>query len=231
MRRAWSHCTSASIPMPRVDAALAVGYLLNVPANLDPEFRSRGVGASEIYAAMRRHKSLWDLKTGRREPFTGNIYTDTGRALERVILDHTGAKHGLTLEDTDSQVHPEHDFLFASPDAIGVTALGGRCVVEVKAPQTERSRAKWGESSEGWWGIPCQYRTQVVSQMACLGLDRAVVGAHLGESQIRTFEVWRDLAWEDEMIERVGEFWQFVVNDEPPSKLVLPKGHDFWWAR
>ena len=177
---------------------------------------------------MRHYKSLWDLKTGRKPPFEGNIYTAAGQALEQVILDAIQAEYGLKMEDVDSAVHPDVDFLFASPDAIGTDRTGRRSIIEAKAPQTEKSRAKWGAPHEGWPAVPVNYRPQIVCQMAVWGLDHALVGAHLGAPEIAVYSLYRELDWEDELIERCGDFWQHVTRNEAPRKIQIPRNQ--WWT-
>lgn len=89
---------------------------------------------------------------GAESEFAGNEATEYGQAHEADALAEYERHAGVMVEPCGLCVHPEHDWLAASPDGL----VGAEGAVECKAPY----RARYTEPSE-------EYRAQMQLQMAC----------------------------------------------------------------
>jgi len=124
--------------------------------------RSRGVTATDV-ARLSSERALQavlkDKLLGSR--FSGNAFTDHGRAREPEIAKWVRARHGILPSSTLFHAHGEPDHL-ATPD--GVAVIGGAVVLaEIKTTQ------------HAWRGIPRSYLRQVWWQQYVLGAERTLV--------------------------------------------------------
>ncbi|MFZ2963986.1 MAG: YqaJ viral recombinase family protein [Rhodoglobus sp.] len=124
--------------------------------------RSRGVTATDV-ARLSSERALQavlkDKLLGSR--FSGNAFTDHGRAREPEIAKWVRARHGILPSSTLFHAHGEPDHL-ATPD--GVAVIGGAVVLaEIKTTQ------------HAWSGIPRSYLRQVWWQQYVLGAERTLV--------------------------------------------------------
>lgn len=124
--------------------------------------RSRGVTATDV-ARLSSAKSVDAvaqdklLGTG----FSGNAYTDHGRAREPEIAKWVRARHGILPSSALFHAHGEARHL-ATPD--GVATIGGTLVLsEVKT------------TGRAWRSIPRSYLRQVWWQQYVLGAERTLV--------------------------------------------------------
>lgn len=106
--------------------------------------------------------------------FAGNEATRYGESHEADALAAYEHRYGVMIEPCGLVVHPEHDFLAASPDGL----VGERGMVECKCPY----RARYTTPSD-------EYRAQMQLQMACTGREWC------------DFAIWRD--GEPLIVERV----------------------------
>ncbi len=124
--------------------------------------RSRGVTATDVarlsseraVAAVAQDKLLGS-------GFSGNAYTDHGRAREPEIARWVRARHGILPSSALYHAHGEPRHL-ATPD--GVAVLGGSLVLsEIKT------------TGHAWRSIPRSYLRQVWWQQYVLGAERTLV--------------------------------------------------------
>lgn len=163
--------------------------------------------------------SVWSRITGRDEgpEFTGNAFTEWGNATEeanRLLLSKTA---GLDVKGSPGLiVHPELDWLAATPDGVLEDEDGALGVWEGKSP-SQWTRDQWTEDS-----APLGYLAQLQVQMACLGADFGILSAltppRSAEDQVlwwRRIERNQDL--ERQLLERLEAWWNtHVVGDVPP---------------
>jgi hypothetical protein len=124
--------------------------------------RGRGVTATDV-ARLSSERAiqavLHDKLLG--SGFSGNAFTDHGRAREPEIAKWVRARHGILPSSTLFHAHGQPDHL-ATPD--GVAVLGGAVVLaEIKTTQ------------HAWRSIPRSYLRQVWWQQYVLGAERTLV--------------------------------------------------------
>jgi len=102
--------------------------------------------------------------------FTGNIATEYGSLNEPIAqLDYTN-KTGNLVNECGFFVHPEHDWLGASPDGIFENNMGEQCILEIKCPFGLRNELlpQFKPLAE-----QPHYYAQVQIEMACTGIKQA----------------------------------------------------------
>ena len=125
--------------------------------------RNQGITATDV-AKLSTPKSILNAAHDKMHgtSFTGNSYTDHGRAREPVIaawvLEHYGIEPSTNL--FRSLAHPRH---LATPDGVGVAANGDLHLAEIKT------------TSKPWRSIPRSYMRQVWWQQYVLGADRTLL--------------------------------------------------------
>lgn len=95
---------------------------------------------------------------GAPRDFTGNAATEYGSFHEDGAIAEFTMEHGLKVEPCGFFVHPEHDWLGASPDGL----IGEDGVFEVKAPYSKRYSSEFNPLDE-----QPHYAAQVQIEMAC----------------------------------------------------------------
>lgn len=106
------------------------------------ELRSKGIGSSDIAAVIgvspyKTPLELWKEKTGRKDQFEGNKYTEAGTLLEPVVAAYFENKtEHRVIKKTAAEylvVHPDHDFIRVHPDReYFISDKVGRGVLECK---------------------------------------------------------------------------------------------------
>ncbi len=136
-----------------------------------------------------------------------------GRALEPVIRQQYAERTGRVVRVPENIIaHQKHAFIRGNLD--GVT--DDHRVLEVK---TARSGQDWGEP--GTDEIPKEYLLQVQHYMAITGLKVADVAVLIGGSDFRVYEVPADRELQEMLIAGEAEFWQRVVDGNPPEPMSL----------
>lgn len=104
---------------------------------------------------------------GAEREFTGNAATEWGTANEALAKAAFELEYGVTVEPASFVVHPEHDWLGASPDGWA----GDNMIVEIKCPFGLRNDAvpSFKPISE-----QPHYYAQMQVQMACTGTSVCV---------------------------------------------------------
>lgn len=124
--------------------------------------RSRGVTATDV-ARLSSERALQAVLLDKLlgSGFSGNAFTDHGRAREPEIAKWVRARHGILPSSTLFHAHGQPDHL-ATPD--GVAVIGGTVVLaEIKTTQ------------HAWRSIPRSYLRQVWWQQYVLGAERTLV--------------------------------------------------------
>jgi hypothetical protein len=125
--------------------------------------RSRGITATDV-AKLATLKSVqnaaFDKING--SGFSGNSYTDHGRAREPEIAAWVLANYGIEPSTTLFHAHGERRHL-ATPDGVSVSANGEVLLAEIKT------------TSKPWRSVPRSYLRQVWWQQYVLGADRTLL--------------------------------------------------------
>ena len=124
--------------------------------------RSRGVTATDV-ARLSSERAVQSVLRDKLlgSGFSGNAFTDHGRAREPEIAKWVRTRHGILPSSTLFHAHGEPHHL-ATPD--GVAVLGGAVVLaEIKTTQ------------HAWRSIPRSYLRQVWWQQYVLGAERTLV--------------------------------------------------------
>lgn len=199
-------------------------------------FRAQGIGASEMAAVLSLSPwaspwSLWAAKLGwlpKREPSDKMQF---GHRIEPVVADWFTEQTGLHVARPDQGVemmcaNPDRPWLRATPDGI---------VTENEPSKTQISfwletdweplggfEMKYDSQSKRWPRIPVHYQVQGQAQMAVTGWER-VWFAVLHGWRLEVYELERDQADIDLMVERAEQFWHdhVLAEVEPPTD-----GHD-----
>ena len=174
------------------------------------EARADGIGGSEVSAILGLNEyespySLWAKKVGEVPILpVENWSVRFGKAFEEPILRLWAEDNPeYTVYRTGTYADGDDPFMRANPDALALHEDGHWIVIEIKT-----SRNSWIET-------PAGYEAQVTHYMDILGIEKAVIVAVAGWNY---YEDWIDY---DEFLARaqrqaIGEFWQYVVNNERP---------------
>lgn len=125
--------------------------------------RARGITATDV-AKLSTPKSIdsaaWAKLHG--TGFSGNAFTDHGKAREPVIADWV--REGFGIESSSGLYHSPGDIRhLATPDGIGERANGSLELAEIKT------------TNKVWRSIPRNYLRQVWWQQYVLGAERTLV--------------------------------------------------------
>jgi len=118
-------------------------------------------------ALIRRLVRLWH---GAESEFNGNIATEYGSLNEPIAqLDYTN-KTGNLVNECGFFVHPEYEWLGASPDGIFENNMGEQCILEIKCPFGLRNELlpQFKPLAE-----QPHYYAQVQIEMACTGIKQS----------------------------------------------------------
>jgi putative phage-type endonuclease len=184
--------------------------------------RRLGVGSADVaklYGLDRygSEMSLYLDKLGELEAEPENEMMRWGRRLESAVASEFQDETGLYPWRPNAMYqHAEIDIALASPDRLVMErapAFDGRPeddalgVLEIK---TGRNEAIWDD------GPPEAYVLQVVHQMEVTGLEDADISVLLNGRDYRSFHVKRDPILAEMVMDRELEFWQRVVDRNPP---------------
>jgi putative phage-type endonuclease len=184
--------------------------------------RRKGIGGSDAAAVLGLSKWKTPLqvyleKRGELVSTPDNESMLWGRALEPVIRQQYAERTGRVVRVPESIItHQKYAFMIANLD--GVT--DDLRVVEVK---TARSGQDWGEPGSD--EVPQSYLLQVQHYMAVTGLKVADIAVLIGGSDFRIYEVLADQELQDMLIAGEAEFWQRVVDCNPPEPVSLADVH------
>lgn len=125
--------------------------------------RSQGITATDV-AKLATAKSVQNAAFDKMHgsSFSGNTYTDHGRAREPEIAAWVLKNHGI--EPSTNLFHAaEHSRHLATPDGVGHSATGELQLAEIKT------------TSKPWRSIPRNYLRQVWWQQYVLGAERTLL--------------------------------------------------------
>lgn len=159
--------------------------------------------------------SLWAQMTGKAPGVEDSVRLEVGRVLEPMVHRRVCAKHPeLSIDRPDGRLMVKSDampYAHATPDAL-LRAESGEAygVVEYKTVEAYTS-SDWGAEPSPTAAI------QVQHSLAVTGLESALVGAMIGFSALKTFEVERNPDLIDLLQDREYAFRTCVDQDIPPA--------------
>ena len=182
------------------------------------EERRRGIGGSDVAAilGMSKYKTPLQVyldKRGESELTPDNESMLWGRALEPVIRQQYSERTGRDVRVPEKIIYNlDYPFMLANLDGF----TDDRRVLEIK---TARYGDDWGEPGSD--EVPVAYLLQVQHYMAVTGFEVADVAVLIGGSDFRLYEVPSDRELQEMVIQREAEFWQRVVDGNPPEPVTL----------
>lgn len=154
---------------------------------------------------------------GAEPDFTGNVATEYGSLHEPLaVMDYMG-QTGYHPEECGFFVHPEHDWLGASPDAL----IGDNCILEVKCPFGLRNKKgvdlvfKTAEQQP-------HYYAQMQMEMACTGRDKAHFYQWAQHGSILEMVEFSQTWW-DENLPKMREFYNWYLSELDNPAHIEPK--------
>ena len=178
--------------------------------------RSKYIGGSDAGAVvgMNPYKSrytLWAEKTGKIPEFQGNITTKVGAYLEQLVADMFEEETGKKVRRKNrTMVNEEYPFACANVDRL---VVGEKALLEIKTTNSLPLMKKLRSSDE----FPEAYYAQVVHYLAVTGLEKAYLAVLINCREFKVYELERDQAEIDALMEAEKEFWKLVENDTPPA--------------
>lgn len=185
------------------------------------KIRKNYIGASDapIIMGVSPHKTLYQLwldKLGLSKEEEKNSAMQRGNDLEPIARDKFENITGIKMI-AEVRIHSSIPFMMASMDGIGLEKIKNgndyiftECAVEIKCPgNIDHLYAKDGS-------VPKKYIPQLQHQMEVCDLDRIFYFSFDGKNGI-VLEIDRDQDYINKMIVKQKEFWDCVLNFEPPA--------------
>lgn len=210
----------------------------------DRERRS-GLGGSDLGAilglnAHRTGFTVWQEKTGRAEPFAGNLQTRFGTYAEEFVAREYSERTGRQVQRYNAMLRHRKAPLIGHVDRLVVpvgakrashrheirTSLG----LEAKtAHALAAARSdEWGE--DGTDQVPQSYLVQCAAYMALTECQHWDLACLFGNSDFRVYHLARDLELEGMLLEEATRWWQdHVIADVPPDPSSEAEARQ-WWA-
>jgi putative phage-type endonuclease len=162
----------------------------------------------------------WEEKLGLTAKQKQTIYMERGIELEEQARQVFEKETGLIMSPQVIQ-HPTIDYMIASLDGIDVSQKN---IVEIKCPGFKDHES----ALDGH--VPDKYYPQLQHQMTVCGLDKAYYFSYDGQSG-KILEVYRNADYEDLMLLKEAEFWNYMQNFIPPpltDRDYVEKNDEFW---
>ena len=160
--------------------------------------------------------ALWAEKTGRKEPFEGNITTDVGAYLEEFVAD-------LFAKETGKKVRRDNYSIFNDLYPWGIAhidraIIGESAFLECKTTTSVPLMKKLRNSEE----FPDAYLCQCTHYLAMTGYEKCYLAVLIANREFKIYELQRDENEIQALMQAEKEFWELVKSDTPPA----PDGTD-----
>ena len=178
--------------------------------------RRNGIGASDIAAVLgispwKTPLQLYLDKRGELPPQEDAPQLRRGRMLEPLVLDFYADETGHQVTRQQECVVGAEPWMLATLD--GFDAVDN-APVEAKTVSPFLAK-EFGE--HGTDEVPLHYAAQVHWQMMLTDASKGYLAALIGIDDFRIFTLLRDHELESLMIARATEFWQRVLDGNPPD--------------
>jgi putative phage-type endonuclease len=188
--------------------------------------RLEGITATDVAAIVGVHPyrsriDVWREKRGELPPWDGNLDTKWGERVEPALRAHYADIHDVRLELPGTLVHPDHDWMMASPDAIVYTRGDPNPLRGLECKQ-HNYRLAWLYGAPGSDEIPLYEFCQCMWCIAVTGLTRWDEIAVLGGTPVE-FIVDRD----DDLIAELQEHaYRFLIDNVRGGAVPEPDGSE-----
>ena len=178
--------------------------------------RSKYIGGSDASAVIGLNPyasrySLWAEKTGKVPGFEGNLTTKVGAYLEQLVADLFEEETGKKVRKKNStMVNDLYPFACANVDRM---VVGEKAFLEIKTTNSIPLMKTLRNSDE----FPEQYYCQVVHYLAVTGLEKAYLAVLINCRELKIYEMERDQAEIDALMNAEKDFWELVKKDTAPS--------------
>lgn len=206
--------------------------------------RLTGLGGSDLGAVLglnpyRTPFQVWQEKTGRAEPFVGNLQTRFGTFAEQFVADEYSAITGNRVQKFNSMLrHPDAplighvDRLVIPP---GKQRAAHRLEIRTDRGLECKTAHALAASRNGGWGelgtdqVPEHYLIQCAAYMALTGCSYWDLAVLFGNSDFRVFHLARDFELEAALVEEASRWWRnHVLADTPPDPSTESEARKRW---
>ena len=194
--------------------------LINQDFSVD---RSKYIGGSDVGAILglsrfRSPLEVWQEKTGKETKKVDSLPLRFGSFAEEFVANEYSHATGLELlHDESAFIHPEHPMFSAHIDRLVLGKGIGSAPNKILECKTANPFAMhdWGEVGSD--EVPLPYLCQVAWYQAITKIEGADLAVLFGNSDFRIYEIARDKALEELIIQKALHFWnEHVLKDLPP---------------
>lgn len=154
--------------------------------------------------------ALWAEKTGKVAPFEGSVTTEVGAYLEDFVAKLFERETGKKVRrDNHSMVNDLYPWAVANVDRV---VVGEDAILEIKTSTSLPiiKKVHSGQPSDTWY-------CQVLHYMAVTGVSKAYIAVLVNCREFRWFEIERDQAEIDALMQAEKDFWHLVETNTPPA--------------
>ncbi len=207
--------------------------------------RRTGLGGSDIGTMLGLNPyqtpfELWQEKTGRAEPFAGNLATRFGSFAEQFVADEYTRVTGQRVQRFNAMLrHPDapivgHIDRLVIPE--GAKRASHRSEIRTDRGLEAKTASAFAVGRDSEWGepgtdaVPQTYLIQCVCYMALTGCQRWDLGALIGgNTDFRVYHLERDGELEGYILEEASRWWRdHVVADVPPDPMSEVEARQRW---
>ena len=150
---------------------------------------------------------------GEESEFISNIAVDYGTNFESIAQGDFELESGLDVIETGFHIHPEHEWLGASPDGL----IGDDAILEIKCPYGKRDSDDFKPVFE-----QPHYYAQLMMEMACTGRNQAYFYQWSVKGSILETVVFSH-DWFNENLPKLKAFYNdYLENIKKPDKHLAP---------
>ncbi len=208
--------------------------------------RRSGLGGSDLGAILglnpwRTPFAVWQEKTGRAEPFTGNLQTRFGSYAEEFVAREYSERTGRQVQRYTAMLRHRQAPLIGHVDRLVVPAGAKRASHRHEIRTNLGLEAKtahalaaargddWGE--DGTDQVPQSYLVQCATYMALTECQHWDLACLFGNSDFRIYHLIRDAELEAMLIDEASRWWQnHVIADIPPDPSSEAEARQRWAA-
>lgn len=153
--------------------------------------------------------TLWAEKTGKTPEFKGNLITEVGSFLEDFVAKLFTRETGKQVRRKNKMlVNDQYPFACADVDRL---VVGEKALLEIKTTNSipVMKKIKNKEYPEQWY-------CQMLHYLAVSGLQKAYLAVLVECREFKVFELERDDAEIEALMDAEKRFWTFVKDDTPP---------------
>lgn len=203
--------------------------------------RSKSIGGSEMGAILGMNPwqsayALWLERTGKRPPFTGNMATEVGTALEPFVADKFAKISGLGKRVMKSNFLYRNDkcpHMHASPDRLIYSAVSTK--TPIVAGLECKTTSAWNTQHFKGIEFPMQYYAQCVAYMTVLEVGTWYIAVLVGNHDFHIYKLVRNgvapfVAGNDFNRPGVEDWVEGVITvDDDDVEALKEAAEGFWW--